>query len=177
MMNRETYRRMPHHSSTILGAIGTLSLNAQEMKCLEIALYFLTEQLNQNPPPVCFLQLRNHHVQHLSQWLDDANLKMKRRSVVEGAPCIEQSISSFEDAEWLALAVQIGITWETIAAMATDAANYERDMKKMAAKTAYNSAGIEAEFHRHVCDFHAQYSQATACKNELLAKLRQILNA
>ncbi len=161
-------------SVTPIGAIGYLSLNYNEVKCLEMVLYFLTEQLNGIPAHLIFTKLREYHVRNLSHWLNNANLKSSLR--FDSKNSVMWPVVSLEDANWLVLALEVGIPEDTIISMAADDAHYERDMAMMYAETDEDYGLADEAFSHRYCAFQQYYGQIAQLECALLAKLRQILN-
>ncbi len=157
-----------------IGAIGYLSLNYNDVKCLEMAIYFLTEQLYTQRPHPFFTDLRDYHIRYLTHLLSNRNLRNQLR--FDGTNKVMWPITCSEDAEWLALALEVGIMEDTIIAMAADDANYERDMATMYAETDKDFRFAEESFNNHYRTFHQYYCQISHSKYELLTQLRQILN-
>lgn len=166
--------RCPVHFTQAIGALGYLSLNYNEVKCLEMAIYFLSSQLNNQNPHPFFTDLRNHHIRYLTEWLDNADLRKHLR--FDSTNKVMWAITCSEDTEWLILALEVGLTEDTIIAMAADDANYEKDIEIGYAETDDEFRLAEASFYTRYRAFHQYYYQISYSKYELLAQLRQILN-
>lgn len=161
------------HAVSMESPLGYLSLNFSELKCLEIALHFLTEQLGNVVPHLALVNLRQHHVDYLQMRLK--RLLSKCRGDSETQSEQKWQISSLEDIEWLDLALAFGICWETVISMAKDAANYEYDMQHFATKfldaLSYDASSDAAYFSKHL----HYYSQFMQFKTSVQTKLRAAL--
>lgn len=157
---------------SVESAVDSVFLTYAELKCLEIALYFLGEQLCKAVPHPLFVSLCHYQVLHMYHQLEPLLLK-RRLEPAEQQP-LQQWVTSAEALEWLVRALEIGMTWETIAAMATDSANYQRDMLKMAAETGEEHWHADVVFERSLYMYHRQYSQFMSHASDLLNKLYDI---
>jgi len=148
------------------GVINTLSLNHNEVKCLDMALQFLHKQLNQAKKHFYFTELRDYRLNYISRWLHNPRLKSQLR--FDGQNSADWAVMDREDVEWLALALEVGINEDTIITMAADEANYECDMAAM--------YGDASDFNSHYIAFYRYYCQIAELRHPLLMKLRHILN-
>ena len=148
------------------GVIDKLSLSINEVKCLDMALQFLREQLNQPKKHIYFTDLRDYRLNYISQWLHNPKLKSQLR--FDGKNRVDWAVMDSEDIEWLALALEVGINEDTIITMAADEANYECDMADM--------YGDVSDFNSHYIAFYRYYCQIAELRHPLLMKLRRILN-
>lgn len=154
-------------------AMNTILLNHEEVKCLEMALYFLTEQLQAQTPHFVFTEFRNYHLVCLNHWLNQAKCKKQLRF---GSQCqVSWPIYDLRGIQWLALALEVGISEETIIAMAVDEANYQRDMAMRYAETDDDYCAADEAFYRHFQVFQQYYSRIAQSSQGLLAKFQQIL--
>ncbi len=150
-------------------------LNYTEFKCLEMALYFLTEQCYSKSPHFVFTQLKDQHLRSLSRWLNQAKLKKPWRfnHQAEVAWPIDQEHQ--EDLTWLALALEVGMTDDTILLLAADEANYARDMALQYAETDEEYDAADDAFYLHYQEFRHYYREIAQSGSQLLAKFRDIL--
>ena len=149
-----------------LGVIAGLSLNAKEVKCLEMALYFLSEQLNKSIPDLRFVNFPEYRLRYINDWMNSSRLKSQLRS--DGSNSAVWGVMDMEDIKWLALALEVGITEEVIISMAADDANYERDMALM-----YEE---DIDLNGQYYAFHNYYCSIAQLQPRLLQKLKYILN-
>lgn len=149
-----------------LGVVGKLSVNANEVKCLEMALYFLAEQLNKPKSDLRFLSFCNYRFRYISDWINSSRLKIQLRS--DGLNNAVWAVMDVEDIKWLALALEVGITEDVIISMAADDANYDRDMAVM--------YGDDIDLNGHYHAFHNYYCSIARLKHGLLLKLKNILD-
>ena len=149
-----------------LGVLAGLSLNAKEVKCLEMALYFLSEQLNKSIPDLRFVNFPEYRLRYINDWMNSSRLKSQLRS--DGSNSAVWGVMDMEDIKWLALALEVGITEEVIISMAADDANYERDMAIMYE----GDIDLNCQYHA----FHNYYCSIARLKFALLLKLKNILN-
>ncbi len=159
---------------SLFEGIGRIDINYHEVKCLEMAMYFLSEQLNLATSHKLFVDLRDYHVRNINHWLN--NTQMRQSLYFDGSNTVRWPIVSSEDAVWLMLALTVGITEATIASMAMDDAYYGRDMVTMTAKTTEEFAYADLVFNDHYRDFHDYYCQIATCREILLNKFQKILN-
>jgi hypothetical protein len=176
MMNQlATQTVSSRFNSNFIGGIDYLSLNYNEVKCLEMALYFLSEQLNHPSPHCLFSRLRGYHVRNLNYWLNKPDLRRQLR--FDSTNDALWPVVSSEDAEWLALALEVGINEDTIFLMAADDANYERDMAAMHAEEDPNTYMLaDLAYISNYVSFYNYYCDIASCRHELLIQLRTILN-
>jgi hypothetical protein len=167
MMNQVAIRLSTKSYPPMTGAIGYLSLNYHEVKALEMALYFLTEQVSKTKRHAFFADLRDYHLRYISDWLNNATLRSQLR--FDGKNSVAWAVMSAEDIEWLLLALEVGMTEETIISMASDEANYEQDMAMMYSE-------MSSDFMSHYRAFHQYYCQMAQLRPALLTQLRQMLN-
>jgi hypothetical protein len=149
-----------------LGVIGKLSVNANEVKCLEMALYFLADQLNNPKSDFRFHNFCDYRFRYISNWINNSRLKIQLRS--DGLNSAVWAVMDVEDIQWLALALEVGITEDVIISMAADDANYDRDMAII--------YGDDIDLNGHYHDFHNYYCSIARLKYGLLVKLQNILN-
>lgn len=152
--------------SPILGMIDELLVNANEVKCLEMALYFLSEQLKKSKPDLRFQHFRDYRFRYMGDWINNSRLKNQLRS--DGLNSVVWIVTDMEDIKWLILALEVGITEDVIISMAADDANYDRDMAVM--------YGDDIDLNSHYYDFHNYYCSIARLKSALLIKLQNILN-
>lgn len=165
-MNNVAIQVSTLNCASTLGIIAELSVNANEVKCLEMALYFLTEQLNKSKSDFRFHDLRDYRLRYISNWINSSRLKNQLRS--DGLNTVIWAVMDIEDIKWLALALEVGITEEVIISMAADDANYERDMAVMYE----DDIDLNGQYHA----FHNYYCSIARLKTGLLVKLKNILN-
>jgi len=77
-------------------------------------------------------------------------------------------VMDIEDIKWFALALEFGITEEIVVTMASDDANYDRDMAEM--------HGDDIDLNNQYYDFHRYYCSIARLKLQLLGKLKNILS-
>lgn len=152
--------------SPVLGVIDWISLNVNEVKCLEMALYFLTEQLNKTKQNLQFLNFRDYQLRYMSDWIYDSRLKSQLRT--DGLNTVVWPVMDIEDIKWFALALEFGITEEIVVSMASDDAHYDRDMAEM--------YGDDIDLNSHYYAFHRYYCSIARLKLQLLPKLKNILS-
>lgn len=150
-----------------------LSVNYYEAECLEMALSFLSEQVNKIVPDADFIGLRLEHLQDLGYWFNSNIRKSYLRNNLHSSwvGCIPH----VELVKWLVLALEKGMTEQTVMMMATDMANYEKDMWMMSAKSADEEAEALARYQVWYRNHYALYQRAASYKDKLLVKLKRIL--
>ena len=163
-MNNVAIQLSTLNYASTLGVIAELSVNANEVKCLEMALFFLTVQLNKSD--FQFHDLRDYRLRYISNWINSSRLKNQLRS--DGLNTVIWAVMDIEDIKWLALALEVGITEDVIISMAADDANYERDMAVM-----YED---DIDLNGQYQAFHNYYCSIARLKSGLLLKLKNILN-
>lgn len=156
---------------------GTVSLNFNEIKCLEITLYFLTEQLYCRSRHAFFMQLQHCNVQYLEHWIISAKARLRTYMRAENTNSIDWPVTEPENTVWLISALEHGLKDSTIISMAVDEANYNSDMEKMAAKTAHEYALADSIFDERFHTYHLYFSQFVSCGRGVAAKLRRVLNS
>jgi len=147
--------------------VDTLFVTIEEWHCLKIALYFLEHQLTAPYRHEFFKDLREDHVAIVQHFLKHLSLKNQARH--------DSSVASSNTLSWLALALEVGITQETLIMMSADAANIELDIALMTAKTEADyirAKGVFYSFYRIAYRGHCHTVQS---KPSVLKKLRQFL--
>ena len=161
-------------SNSAIRGLGLLDINYHELKCLEMGLYFLTSQLNQQKRHRCFTALRDYHVRNIQHWLSNQSLKSVLR--FDATNSVLWPVISSEDAFWLIAALKVGIhEEETIIAMASDDAAFERDMAIKYADTDEDFTLADSGFYESLRAFHNYYCLMAKCRNSLVDKLKAIV--
>ena len=155
-----------------------ISLNHMECKCLEMAFYFLTEQCYSKNPHFVFTQFKDQHLRSLHRWFNHSKLKKLKKQLrfnpqVEVAWPMDPDHS--KDLIWLALALEVCMTDDTVLLMAADEANYARDMELQYAETDEDFDAADDVFYLHYQELRHYYTEIAKCSSELLAKFRDIL--
>jgi hypothetical protein len=150
----------------------SISLNHMELKCLEMAFYFLTEQCYSKNPHFVFTQFKDQHLRSLHRWFNHSKLKkLKVQLRFNDRMQLEWPINTKDDFTWLLLALEVGMTGDTVLLMAADEANYARDMELQYAETDEDCD----VFYLHYRELRHYYSEIAQCSSQLLAKFRDIL--
>lgn len=149
-----------------------LTVNYYEAECLEMALSFLSEQVNKIVPDIDFIGLRLEHLQDLAYWFNSNIHKSYLRKDLDSH--WTGWIHHAEQVKWLVLALEKGITEQTVMMMATDMANYEKDMWMMTAENAAEEAEALPKYPVWYRNHYAIYQRAASYKDKLLVKLRRI---
>lgn len=150
----------------LYGVIDRLSLNYKELRCLEMALYFLTTQLNQPKQQNDFNGLRHYRLNYINAWLH--NIQYRSQLRFDSTNRVDWAVMDIEDIRWLALALELGIFEDIVIALSTDDAHYECDMA-----TVY---GDKSDFTEQFRSFYHYYCQIARLRQSLLTKLKHILD-
>ena len=147
-------------------AKASISLNHTELKCLEMVFYFLTEQCYSKNPHFVFTQFKDQHLRSLHRWLNHPTLKKLKKQLrfdhqVEVALPMDPDHS--KDLIWLALALEVGMTDDTVLLMAADEANYARDMELQYAETDEDCKAADEVFYLHYKELRHYYSEIAKC--------------
>ena len=161
-------------STPVIRGLGLLAINYHELKCLEMGLYFLKDQLTQKKRHRCFAALRDYHVRNIEQRLSNQSLQSVLR--FDGTNSVLWPVVSSEDTFWLMAALKVGIyEEETIIAMASDDAAFERDMAIQYADTNEDVTLAESMFYESIRAFHDYYCHIAKCRDSLIKKLKAIV--
>jgi len=144
----------------------TLSLKTDEWRCLEIALYFLEHQLSAPSRHAFFKDLSAEHVTVVRHFLKHLSLK-------DQIP--NDFVASSNILSWLALALEVGITQDTLIMLSADEANVEQDMAFMDAKTEADYIHAKGVFYSFYRVAYRGYCHIAQTKPSVLKKLRQLL--
>lgn len=151
-----------------------LSLTHNEIHCLEMALYFLDDQISLSSRHDDFILMRRDEVMLLNEELDTATMKSFLHR--EKHHRIAWPISSLVNMEWVILALENGVNLKTLASMANEHGHYARDMERRSANSLSDYARAEEMFHHYASHCYAKYSEALTCKPALIAAIRQQLS-
>lgn len=151
-----------------------LSLTHDEIHCLEMALYFLDDQISSSSRHDDFILMRRDEVMLLNNELDTSTMKSFLHR--EKHYRIAWPISSLVNMEWVVLALEVGVNLKTLASMAKEHGHYARDMERMAANCLSDYARAEEMCYQYASQCYAEYGAALTCKPALIAAIRQQLH-
>ena len=160
-----------HTLPEVLGVLGQVSMNYCEVRCCDMALYYLSWQLSKAVPHPYFRSLKQSDIQYLDVWLHQAHKRNACR--FDGTNEVSWEVKTLEYLPWLALALDVGINEETIRAMAIDDAHFEQDKDGAVDVDLTNDAPLEHDLYQM---HYVQYCQSARYKAPLLSKIKAILN-
>jgi len=146
--------------------VDALFVTIDEWHCLKIALYFLEHQLTAPYRHEFFKDLCAEHVTVVRQFLKHLSLENQAR---------HELVASSNTLSWLALALEVGITQETLIMLSADEANVEQDMAFMDAKTEADYIHAKGVFYSFYRVAYRGYCHIAQTKPSVLKKLRQLL--
>jgi hypothetical protein len=154
------------------GVIDYISLTSREVKCLDIALYFLSQQLYTASPHSLFIDYQEAHYHHLYRWLNHPALKVNLDFLIQES--VLWPIMSTEDTPWLMLALEYGVIDQTLESLATDQALYECDMLRKEMMSLEESLSFVEKEKSFFSIYLKNYQKIAQVKDGLLAKLANI---